>query len=66
MLSAGEQNYDRPHREGLAVVWPSLVLRPYLGGQGFPIPTDHDALKWSLSSQIRQDDWPGGDSVYPN
>lgn len=36
------------HREYLAVVWPILLLRPYLEGSQLTIRTDHDKLRSML------------------
>lgn len=41
--------YDTTHLEGLALVCPVLLLRPYLKGTLFTIRTDQDAPKWVLN-----------------
>lgn len=37
-------------RELLTVVWALTLLRPYLGGTRFKIPTDHEVLWWILTN----------------
>jgi len=47
-LNAVERNYSKTERERLAVVWASLLLRPYIQGTRFTVRTDHAELEWML------------------
>ena len=48
-LATNELPYGVTEKECLAVVWPSLKLRPYLEGDRFLVSTDHDCLRWILN-----------------
>ena len=49
--TATERNYAPVHGEYLAVVWAVKHFRPYLHEQHFLIHTDHQALKWLMTTK---------------
>lgn len=49
-LTPAERNYSVGEKEYLAVVWATQMLRPDLEQENFNFYTDHEALKWVLSS----------------
>lgn len=49
-LIPAEKNYSVGERECLAVVWAVQMLRPYFEHEHFELFTDHQALKWILTS----------------
>ena len=46
-----EQNYSSFDGECLAVVWATNLFRPYLFGNSFTLVTDHEPLKWIMTTQ---------------
>lgn len=49
--STAEAKYPITQLECLAVVWAIRELRPYLYGHRFTLITDHQALKWLMTSR---------------
>ena len=50
-LNSAEQNYTTSEQEALAMVYGCEEFRPYLLGRPFFAETDHQALKWVMSTQ---------------
>ena len=48
--NAAEQNYSSFDGECLAVVWATSHFRPYLFGNSFTLVTDHEPLKWLMTT----------------
>ena len=46
-----EQNYSSFDGECLAVVWATSHFRSYLFGNSFNLVTDHEPLKWLMTTQ---------------
>ena len=46
-----EQNYSSFDGECLAVVWATSHFRPYIFGNSFKLMTDHEPLKWLMTTQ---------------
>ena len=46
-----ERAYAPVHGECLAVVWAVKLFRPYLYGRPFRVQTDHNALKWLMTTK---------------
>ena len=49
--NAAEQNYSSFDGECLAVVWATNHFRSYLFGNSFTLVTDHEPLKWIMTTQ---------------
>ena len=49
--NAAERNYSSFDGECLAVVWATSHFRPYLFGNSFTLITDHEPLKWLMTTQ---------------
>ena len=49
--NAAEHNYSSFDGECLAVVWATSHFRPYLFGNSFTLVTDHEPLKWIMTTQ---------------
>ena len=49
VLEGAKRNFGVTEKECLAVVWASLKLRAYLGGDRVLVRTDHDCLRWLLN-----------------
>ena len=49
--NAAEQNYSSFEGECLAAVWATSHIRPYLFGNSFHLVTDHEPLKWIMTTQ---------------
>ena len=50
-LTSAERNYTTTEQECLAVVWAIQHFRVYLEGQRFELHTDHNALRYILTSK---------------
>ena len=48
--NAAEQNYSSFEGECLAVVWATSHFRSYLFGNSFTLVTDHEPLKWIMTT----------------
>ena len=51
ICNLAEENYSSFDRECLAVVWATNLFRPYLFGDSFTLVTDHEPLKWIMTTQ---------------
>ena len=49
--NAAEQNYSSFDGECLAVVWATSHFRSYIFGNSFTLVTDHEPLKWIMTTQ---------------
>ena len=47
---AAKQNYSSFEGECLAVVWATSHFRPYLFGNSFHLVTEHEPLKWIMTT----------------
>ena len=45
-----ERNYSSFDGECLAAVWATNLFRPYLSGNSFTLVTDHEPLKWIMTT----------------
>ena len=50
-LTSAERNYTTTEQECLAVIWAIQHFRVYLEGQAFELHTDHNALRYILTSR---------------
>lgn len=48
-LIPAKRSYDKSQRECLAMVWPVLLLHPYLERAKFVLRTDYHELEWILN-----------------
>ena len=53
-LTKEQRNNCATEREGYAVVWATLNLRPYIEGTKFVVRTDHNALRWMMTTNDPQ------------
>ena len=53
-LTKDRRNYSATERECYAVVWATLTLRPYIEGTKFVVRTDHNALRWMMTTKDPQ------------
>ena len=49
--NSAEQNYSSFEGECLAVVWATGHFRKYLFGNSFHLVTDHEPLKWIMTTE---------------
>ena len=54
-LTPAEKDYSPIELEALAAVWGIGYYRPYLFGRTFTVITDHESLKYLLTSRIQQE-----------
>lgn len=66
LLNAAEDNYETMHREFLAVVWATHLLRYFWNGKDLQCVQTMMALSGSLTSSSRDRDSPGEDSIDSN
>ena len=62
-LTKEQRNYSATERECYAVVWATLTLRPYIEGTRFVIRTDHNALRWMMTTNDPHEMAPATDGV---
>ena len=53
-LTKEQRNYSATEQECYAVVWATLTLRPNIAGTRFVARTDHNALRWMMTTKDLQ------------
>ena len=53
-LTKEQRNYSATERECYSVLWTTLTLRTYIEETKFEVRTDHNALRWMITTNDPQ------------